>query len=83
MSDLTYQVLALKAQLQQVDQPERNPQVQQLTTLLQISEKELIKYIKVIVRFEKIDRNIILNLIDNIEIIDKENIKIYYKFRVD
>ena len=46
-------------------------------------EKELIKYIKVIVSFEKIDRNIILNLIDNIEIIDKENIKIYYKFRVD
>ena len=45
-------------------------------------EKELIKYIKEIVSFENIDRNIILNLIDSIEITDKENIKINYKFKV-
>ena len=43
-------------------------------------EKELMKYIKEIVNFENIDRNIILNLIDSIEIMDKENIKINYKF---
>ena len=43
-------------------------------------EKELMKYIKEIVSFENIDRNIILNLIDSIEIMDKENIKINYKF---
>ena len=45
-------------------------------------EKELIKYIKEIVSFENIDRNIILNLIDSIEIMDKNNIKINYKFTV-
>ena len=45
-------------------------------------EKELMKYIKEIVSFENIDRNIILNLIDSIEITDKENIKINYKFKV-
>ena len=45
-------------------------------------EKELIKYIKEIISFENIDRNIILNLIDSIEITDKENIKINYKFKV-
>lgn len=45
-------------------------------------EKELIKYIKEIVSFENIDRNIILNLIDSIEIMDKNNIKINYKFAV-
>lgn len=43
-------------------------------------EKELIEYIKEIVSFENIDRNIILNLIDSIEIMDKNNIKINYKF---
>lgn len=45
-------------------------------------EKELIKYIKEIISFENIDRNIILNLIDSIEIMDKENIRINYKFAV-
>lgn len=43
-------------------------------------EKELMKYIKEIVSFENIDRNIILNLIDSIEIMDKDNIRISYKF---
>ena len=43
-------------------------------------EKELKKYIKEIISFEKIDRNIILNLINSIEIMDKNNIKINYKF---
>lgn len=43
-------------------------------------EKELMKYIKEIVSFKDINRNIILNLIDSVEIIDKENIKINYKF---
>lgn len=45
-------------------------------------ENELMKYIKEIVSFKKINRNIILNLIDSIEIIDKENIKINYKFAI-
>ena len=40
------------------------------------------KYIKEIVNFKEINRNIILNLIDSIEIIDKENIKINYKFAI-
>lgn len=40
------------------------------------------KYIREIVSFKEINRNIILNLIDTIEIIDKENIKINYKFVV-
>ena len=40
------------------------------------------KYIKEIVSFKAINRNIILNLIDSIEIINKENIKINYKFTV-
>lgn len=40
------------------------------------------KYIKEIVSFKDINRNIILNLIDSIEIINKENIKINYKFTV-
>ena len=31
---------------------------------------------------KELDRNIILNLIDSIEITDKENIKINYKFKV-
>ena len=43
-------------------------------------EKELKKYIKEIISFEKIDRNIILNLINSVEIMDKNNIKINYKF---
>lgn len=45
-------------------------------------ENEIMKYIKEIVNFENINRNIILNLIDSIEISDKENIKINYKFAV-
>ena len=45
-------------------------------------ENELMKYIKEIVNFKEINRNIILNLIDSIEIIDKENIKINYKFAI-
>ena len=45
-------------------------------------ENELMKYIKEIVSFKDINRNIILNLIDSIEIINKENIKINYKFTV-
>lgn len=45
-------------------------------------EKELMEYIKQIISFENINRNIILNLIDSIEIYDKENIKIKYKFTV-
>ena len=45
-------------------------------------ENELMKYIKEIVSFKYINRNIILNLIDSIEITDKENIKINYKFKV-
>ena len=45
-------------------------------------ENELMKYIKEIVSFKYINRNIILNLIDSIEIINKENIKINYKFTV-
>lgn len=40
------------------------------------------KYIREIVSFKEINRNIILNLIDSIEIIDKENIKINYKFAI-
>ena len=40
------------------------------------------KYIKEIVDFEDINRNIILNLIDNIEIMDKNNIRINYKFAI-
>lgn len=47
-----------------------------------IKEKELMKYIKEIVSFENIDRNIILNLIDSIEIVNKENIRINYKFAI-
>lgn len=43
-------------------------------------EKELMKYIKEIVSFKDINRNIILNLVNSIEIIDKDNIKINYKF---
>jgi len=43
-------------------------------------ENILMKYIKEIVSFKNIDRNIILNLVDSIEITDKENIKINYKF---
>lgn len=43
-------------------------------------EKELMKYIKEILSFQNIDRSIILNLIDSIEIMDKDNIKINYKF---
>ena len=43
-------------------------------------EKELKKYIKEIISFEKIDRNIILNLVNSVEIMDKNNIKINYKF---
>lgn len=45
-------------------------------------ENELMKYIKEIVSFKDISRNIILNLTDSIEIINKENIKINYKFTV-
>lgn len=45
-------------------------------------ENEIIKYIKEIVNFDNINRNIILNLIDNIEIMDKNNIRINYKFAV-
>ena len=45
-------------------------------------ENELMKYIREIVSFKEINRNIILNLIDTIEIIDKENIKINYKFAI-
>ena len=45
-------------------------------------EKGLIKYIKKFMNFENIDRNIILNLIDSIEIMDKDKIKINYKFKV-
>ena len=40
------------------------------------------KYIKEIVSFKDVNRNIILNWIDSIEIINKENIEINYKFTV-
>jgi len=43
-------------------------------------ENELMKYIREIVSFKEINRNIILNLIDSIEIMNKDNIKINYKF---
>lgn len=45
-------------------------------------ENELMKYIREIVDFKEINRNTILNLVDNIEIINKDNIKINYKFVV-
>ena len=43
-------------------------------------EAEVIKYIKQIAGLENIDRSIVLNLIDKIEILDRENIRINYKF---
>lgn len=43
-------------------------------------ERELMKYIKEMVSFKDINRNIILNLVNSIEITDKDNIKINYKF---
>ena len=53
-----------------------------LNDLQNNKENELMKCITEIVSFKKINRNFILNLIDSIEIIDKENIKINYKFAV-
>lgn len=43
-------------------------------------ENKLMEYIKDVVSFKDINRNIILNLIDSIEIMDKDNIRINYKF---
>lgn len=43
-------------------------------------EDELTKIVKNITDFENIDKKIVLSLIDKIEIVDSETIKIYYKF---
>ena len=43
-------------------------------------EDELTKIVKNITDFENIDKKVVLSLIDKIEIIDSETIKIYYKF---
>ena len=53
---------------------------EQLNSYENTKEDELIKIIKNITNFENIDKNTIMSLIDRIEIIDSESIKIYYKF---
>ncbi len=53
---------------------------EQLNSYENTKEDELIKIIKNITNFENIDKKTIMSLIDRIEIIDSESIKIYYKF---
>ena len=49
--------------------------------LIKISTlEELTKIIKYITDFENIDKKTIMGLINKIEVIDSETIKIYYKF---
>lgn len=43
-------------------------------------ERELMQNVEDIISFKNIDRNIVLNLVEKIEIIDKENIRINYKY---
>ncbi len=52
----------------------------QLNSYEDTKEDEIMKIIKSITDFENIDRNIIITLVNKIEIIDSETIKIYYKF---
>ena len=53
---------------------------EQLNSYENTKEDELTKIIKSITNFENIDKKTIMSLIDKIEIIDSESIKIYYKF---
>lgn len=53
---------------------------EQLNSYENTKESELTKIIKSITDFENIDKKTIMSLIDRIEIMDSESIKIYYKF---
>ncbi len=53
---------------------------EQLNSYENTKEDELTKIIKNITNFENIDKKTIMSLIDRIDIIDSESIKIYYKF---
>ena len=52
----------------------------QINTYENTKEDELMKIIKNITDFENIDKKTIISLINKIEVIDSETIKIYYKF---
>ena len=52
----------------------------QINTYENTKENELTKIIKNITDFENIDKKTIMGLINKIEVIDSETIKIYYKF---
>ena len=45
-----------------------------------MAEDELAKVVKKIIDIENIDKNTIISLINKIEIINSESIKIYYNF---
>lgn len=51
-----------------------------LSTYKETKEDELTKIIKNITNFDNVDKETIVSLINRIEIIDSETIKIYYKF---
>lgn len=51
-----------------------------LSTYKETKEDELTKIIKNITDFEIVDKETIVSLINRIEIINSETIKIYYKF---
>ena len=53
---------------------------EQLNSYTDTKEDELTKIIKEITDFDNIDKKIIMSLIDRIDVIDSETIKIYYKF---
>lgn len=51
-----------------------------LSTYKETKEDELTKIIKSITDFDNVDKETIVSLINRIEVIDSETIKIYYKF---
>ncbi len=60
---------------------EDNLKILTSTKTSETDDKEIKKLIKQALAFDKIDRNLLLKLIDKIEIDDKNNIKIFYNFK--
>lgn len=77
----TFQRLTIKYQKEnELKKKEIKELQEKLTNIIENNEKETLNKIDNFLSFQKLDRNLLVNLIDKI-IIDKDkNIKIYYKF---
>ncbi len=77
----TFQRLTIKYQKEnELKKKEIKELQEKLTNIIENNEKETLNKIDNFLSFQKLDRNLLVNLIDKIMIDKNKNIKIYYKF---